>query len=192
MKSLLTVWTILFITGAMGTGHSAEPDTPPPGDHKVTFSGGHETDPRDRGRPVVLIAAALGVEPEVFREAFSHVTPAVGGAHPEPRQVQMNKKALLDALVPYGVTNERLDEVSNYYRYNPGAGGIWKSVQAEAVAVVANGQVTSLKLTNPGAGYTVPPEVTVAGAPNLKVKATLRFTKDLKTNGSISELTILK
>ena len=27
----------------------------------VTFSGGHDTDPKDHGRPVVLVAAALGV-----------------------------------------------------------------------------------------------------------------------------------
>jgi hypothetical protein len=33
----------------------------------VNFSGGHETDPRDHGRPVVLVAAALKVRPEVFR-----------------------------------------------------------------------------------------------------------------------------
>ena len=44
----------------------------------VTFSGGHETYPRDHGRPVVLVAAALNVKPEVFRKAFSGVTP--GGA----------------------------------------------------------------------------------------------------------------
>src|SRR5258708_22555679 len=42
----------------------------------VVFSEGHDTDPRDRGRPVVLVAGALGVAPEVFREAFSHVHPA--------------------------------------------------------------------------------------------------------------------
>lgn len=29
----------------------------------VVFSGGHETDPRDHGRPVVLIAGALGIPP---------------------------------------------------------------------------------------------------------------------------------
>lgn len=45
----------------------------------VTFTGGHETDPKDRGRPVVLVAAGLGVKPEVFREAFSGVTPSRGG-----------------------------------------------------------------------------------------------------------------
>ncbi len=44
----------------------------------VTFSGGHGTDPRDYGRPVVLIAAALKVKPEVFRKAFSGVRPARG------------------------------------------------------------------------------------------------------------------
>jgi hypothetical protein len=32
----------------------------------VVFSGGHETEGVDHGRPVVLIAAALGVKPEVF------------------------------------------------------------------------------------------------------------------------------
>src|SRR5437868_3846849 len=44
----------------------------------VTFSGGHEIGANDYGRPVVLMAAALGVEPDVFREAFSGVTPARG------------------------------------------------------------------------------------------------------------------
>jgi hypothetical protein len=53
---------------------------PPAGVTKVpvVFSGGHDTVVVDRGRPVVLIAAALGVPDEVFREAFSHVRPASG------------------------------------------------------------------------------------------------------------------
>ena len=42
----------------------------------LTFSGGLDTDPQDHGRPVVLVAAGLGVKPEVFREAFRGVTPA--------------------------------------------------------------------------------------------------------------------
>src|SRR5688500_17958881 len=45
----------------------------------VTISGGHQTDARDNGRPVVLIAAALGVPTEVFRTALSGVTPAENG-----------------------------------------------------------------------------------------------------------------
>ena len=35
-------------------------------------------------RPVVLIAAALGVSSDVFREAFSHVRPAPAGTRPDP------------------------------------------------------------------------------------------------------------
>ena len=80
---------------------------------QLVITGGHETDPRDRGRPVILIGNALGVTPEVFREAFSHVKPAPGGEQPDPAQVQRNKAALLKALGPYRVTNELLDRVSN-------------------------------------------------------------------------------
>jgi len=78
----------------------------------VEFSGGHDTDPKDRGRPVVLVAGGLGVKPEVFREAFSHVKPAPAGTEPDPEQVRKNKAALMDALGKYGVTNEKLDTVS--------------------------------------------------------------------------------
>ena len=60
---------------------------------EVAFSGGHETDPRDMGRPVILVAAGLGVPPEVFRETFTHVTPAAAGREPEQEQVQKNKQA---------------------------------------------------------------------------------------------------
>src|SRR4051794_34511931 len=45
----------------------------------VVFSGGHETNLRDHGRPVVLVAGALGVPAQVFRDAFSHVRPAPAG-----------------------------------------------------------------------------------------------------------------
>ena len=57
------------------------PTTKPDGSKHVAvvFSGGHETDGRDGGRPVILIAAALKVKPEVFRAAFSGVHPARGG-----------------------------------------------------------------------------------------------------------------
>src|SRR5438128_6546776 len=66
----------------------------------VKFEGGFETDRRDGGRPVVLIAAALGVSDDVFRKAFSGVTPAAGGREPEPEQVRKNKEALLRVLTP--------------------------------------------------------------------------------------------
>src|SRR3954469_9408986 len=87
----------------------------------VIFSVGHETDPRDHGRPVVLIAAALKVRPEVFRQAFSGVTPA-RGRRPTGDEQRRNKDALLKVLAPYHVSNERLNEVSDYYRYQPQKG----------------------------------------------------------------------
>ena len=52
----------------------------------VVFSGGHETDPRDRGRPVILIAAALGVPADVFRAAFTHVHPPPQGRAPRRKR----------------------------------------------------------------------------------------------------------
>src|SRR6476646_4261686 len=75
----------------------------------VSFAGGHETDSRDGGRPVVLIAAALGVKPEVFRETFSRVRPAKNGK-PSGQEARRNKEVLMEALGRYGISNERLDE----------------------------------------------------------------------------------
>jgi hypothetical protein len=158
----------------------------------VVISGGFNTDPQDHGRPVVLIASALGVPTEVFREAFSGVTPAgAGSGGPSAEQAQKNKAALLKVLAPYGITNERLDEVSNYYRYNGSKGEIWTRTQATATATIVNGVVKGVTITNPGAGYSSNPTITITG-PNGKVTATatLSYTKDFKTNGSISAITI--
>jgi hypothetical protein len=106
----------------------------------VTFSGGHETDPQDKGRPVVLVAGALGVKPEVFRKAFSGVTPSKNGP-PTGAEARKNKEALMKVLGPLGITNDRLDEVSNQYRYRPQAGELWPTTQARAVAIVENGAI---------------------------------------------------
>src|SRR4051794_12261065 len=85
-----------------GTDGAAEKEVP------LTFSGGHEIGKNDFGRPVVLIAAALEVKPEAFREAFSGVTPSKSGK-PSPAEARKNKEALMKVLGPLGVTNERLD-----------------------------------------------------------------------------------
>ena len=155
----------------------------------VTFTGGYETDPRDRGRPVILIAAALNVSAPVFREAFSHVKPASGGREPEPEQVRLNKSALMHALAPLGVTNERLDEVSNYYRYSRERGDrVWRATPATAYATVVDGTVTGFTITDPGSGYSSAPAVSVPGFPNLKAQATLSFSTDLARNGGIQNL----
>src|SRR3954451_20959339 len=122
----------------------------------VTFSGGHETDPKDHGRPVVLVAAALDVKPEVFRKAFSGVTPARGRG-PTGDEARRNKEALMKVLGPYKVTNDRLDEVSDYYRYRPQASELWPTKPAKAYSIVDGGRIKKVIVTEPGAGYSSPP-----------------------------------
>jgi hypothetical protein len=157
------------------------------GEVQVLITGGHDTDPRDGGRPVVLIAAALGVPQDVFREAFSHVQPATAGQEPDPAQVQLNKEALMEALGPFGVTNDYLDTVSNYYRYNRSAGETWPQTPATATAVLTNGVITGFEITNPGAGYTTPPAITVLNS-DATATAVLSFGTDFNTNGSLAEI----
>lgn len=157
----------------------------------VIFRGGYETNPVDRGRPVALIAAALGVETQVFRQAFSGVTPA-NGRGPSGAEAQANKKVLLDALGKYGITNDRLDEVSNYYRYQPQSGELWQHTPATATATVSDGKVVSVKITNPGAGYMTPPTVVVSGHTDVKLEASIEFTQDFKTNGRLASLNIVE
>lgn len=158
----------------------------------VTVSGGYETDPQDHGRPVVLIAAALGVPTEVFREAFSGVTPAgLSSGGPTVQEAQSNKAALLKVLAPYGVTNDRLDEVSNYYRYNGRQSRTWKIVPATATAIVKNGVVTGIDITNPGSGYSSAPTITITGpAGTTTAIAKVSYSEDLANNGSISSITL--
>ena len=171
----------------------SQPDAPKDNDPShvaVTFTGGYETDPRDHGRPVVLIAAALNVTSDVFRKAFSNVKPASGGREPEPAQVRLNKQTLMKSLSPYGVTDDRLNEVSNFYRYSAIRGQMWRNTPATAYATVHNGVVTGFTITNPGAGYSSAPKVSVAGMPDLSPTVTLLYGTDFKTNGSIKEITL--
>ena len=159
---------------------------------QVRLIGGYETDERDHGRPVTLIAAALGVPASLFREAFSHVTPARGSEEPEPGQVRQNKDALLSRLAKFGVTNDALDRVSNYYRYNRGRGERWPTRTAKIEVVERDGIITGFRILDRGAGYCSTPTVSVAGHPELAVRVTLAFSKDLRSNGSISSISLLK
>jgi hypothetical protein len=156
----------------------------------VRITGGHATAAHDRGRPVVLVAAALGVPTEVFRTAFDGVTPAAAGDAPDPAQVQANKAALLAVLAPYGVTNERLDAVSDHYRFQGSEGETWPRQAASATAVVRNGKVVSLKLLDGGSGYSSTPRISVPGASSASIAVTLRHGTDFATNGSIASLTV--
>ncbi|MDB6108459.1 MAG: hypothetical protein JWR69_209 [Pedosphaera sp.] len=156
----------------------------------VVFSGGHETDPRDGGRPVVLIAAALGVAPEVFREAFSHVHPANPNVGPTNAEAHKNKAALLQALGKYGITNERLDTVSDYYRYVPSRNELWRTKPAVANALVKDGSVIGYELVSGGSGYSSPPKVSVPNIKGATAKVTLAFGKAFESNGAVSAITV--
>ncbi len=158
---------------------------------KVTISGGLSTDARDHGRPVVLIAAALGVPTAVFRDAFSRVTPAgTDSGGPDEALAQRNKQALLATLAPYGVTNDRLDEVSNYYRYNGAAGEMWPYTSARATAKIRDGKVAGITVTRAGSGYTTRPTVRVSGYPDAKVTVRLGHSTTFTRNGRVASLSI--
>lgn len=157
----------------------------------VVFSGGHETNPVDHGRPVVLVAAALGVKTEVFREAFSHVHPAgPGSGGPTETEARANKQALMSVLGKFGIENDRLDEVSNFYRYPPGSRNLWKNQPATASALVKDGAVIGYEVTSGGYGYTTAPSVTVPGVTGAVAKVEVAFGRDMMTNGSVSSIAV--
>lgn len=153
----------------------------------VTISGGFDTDPADGGRPVVLIAAALGVPTDTFRTAFRGVNPADPGTGPTGDEAQVNKAALLSVLGPLGITNDQLDDVSDHYRYNGSAGETWPLRPATATAEVVDGVVAGITITDPGVGYTSSPTVTV---PGVAATATVSYGTDLATNGSLTAITL--
>ena len=157
----------------------------------LVFEGGHDTVGPDRGRPVILIAAALGVPDDVFRQAFTKVKPAPAGQQPDPAQVILNKQTLMASLGPYGVTDERLNTVSNYYRYRRSSGEMWRNTPAAAYATLQNGGVTGITITKAGAGYSSPPKVSVAGMPGVHLTASVSYGAKLEENGSIKEIKIV-
>src|SRR6187402_2416876 len=147
MKSLSSVCAIaLAITMTTTLARAAETKVP------VAFSGGHDLGKNDYGRPCTLMAAALGVKPDEFRKAFSGVTPARGRG-PTGGEARRNKEALMKVLAPHKVTNDRLDEVSNYYRYRPQEGELWPTKPAKAYALVEDGKIKKVVVTEPGSGY---------------------------------------
>ena len=194
MKSLLLLFVATLLANGMSCSH---PDSGRRANDEsretghVRFNGGYETDPRDHGRPVVLIGSALGVSPDAFRDAFSGVNPATIGP-PSPARARANKRVLMDALSKFGVTNERLDEVSNFYRYNRQAGEVWRRTPATATAIVKDGKVTGFNITNAGAGYTTAPTVTVVGFEDLQVEVNIEFSTNFSTNGRVASLTLVE
>jgi hypothetical protein len=159
---------------------------------EVAMVAGHDTDPRDHGRPVILVASALGVPTQVFRDAFTHVHPAPAGQEPDPEQVRRNKDTLLATLSKYGVTNDRLDEVSNYYRYNGSQGELWRNRSAKISVTLENGVFKRATIEDEGAGYTTAPSLSVPGYPSVKLAAKVAFGTDLAKNGAIAKVELAK
>jgi hypothetical protein len=157
----------------------------------VTFSGGHDLGKNDYGRPITLMAAALGVKPDEFRQAFSGVKPAHGRG-PTGAEARGNKEALMKVLQPLGVTNERMDEVANYYRFRPQNGELWPAKPAKAYAVVEGDKIKKVVVTDPGSGYCSPPKVTVKGFENVLFEAKLKLVTDLKKNGGVEGVELAK
>ena len=191
--SLLLPLAIAFASLSNPVARAADPAPGAVTRVPVVFSGGHDTDGRDKGRPVVLVAGALGVPPEVFRDAFSRVHPAgpdSGG--PTREEAQANKAALMSVLAKYGITNERLDEVSNRYRYVRSRGEMWPTTPAVANALVQNGVVTGYEIVSGGNGYSSAPTVTVPNVKAAPAKVELSFGKSFESNGSVAKITIEK
>lgn len=186
MRRMLTLAMASLAAGCAFERTDAAETTVP-----VVISGGHETDPQDRGRPVTLVAAGLGVSPEVFREAFRGVTPARDG-RPTESEAQRNKEALMKVLRPHGVTNDRLDEVSNHYRYRRERGELWPTQAAKAHAVIVDGRVARIVVTEPGAGYSSAPMIRIPGHDDVKATAKVKFEKDLKRNGAVESIDVRK
>lgn len=189
-NSSSTAWTCLgsltlAVGMATGNGRAAEKELP------LMFSGGHEIGKNDFGRPVSLIAAALGVKEDEFRKAFSGVTPAKGRP-PTGDEARRNKEALMKVLGPLGVTNDRLDAVSNYYRYQPQKGELWPTSSAKGYAVLEGGKVKKVVVTDAGSGYSSPPRVTIKGADGVSLKATLHFSKEFQRNGAIGSVDVVE
>jgi hypothetical protein len=181
----VAVFTLAFLNSRALAEEASAKQVP------VVFSGGYETAPVDHGRPVALVAGALGVAPEVFREAFSHVHPAgPGSGGPTGEEARANKAALMSRLAKYGITNDRLDEVSNRYRYAQWRGEKWPSKPASAYAVVENGKITKFVVTDGGYGYCSLPEISVPGVRDYAGKAELGFDKNFEKNGAIVSIAV--
>ena len=62
---------------------------------------------------------------------------------------------------------------------------------AQAQAIVKDGKIEKIVVTEPGAGYCSPPKIKVEGFKDVEFKAMLEFSKDLKKNGGVAAVEIV-
>ncbi len=58
--------------------------------------------------------------------------------------------------------------------------------------MVEEGKIKKVVVTEPGAGYSSPPKVTVNGFEKLRLEAKVKFGTDLKKNGGIESIDVAK
>ncbi len=97
----------------------------------------------------------------------------------------------MKVLGPYKVTNERLDDVSDYYRYRPQKGELWPTTPAKAYAVVDDGKIKKIVVTQPGSGYSSPPTAVVKGFEKIRLAAKVKYETDLKKNGGVESVEVV-
>lgn len=97
----------------------------------------------------------------------------------------------MKALGKYGITNERLDKVSDYYRYMGRRGELWKNKPALVNALIKDGKIIGYEIVKGGSGYSSSPTISVSNHPEAMAKVELGFSTDLEFNGTISGITIL-
>lgn len=97
----------------------------------------------------------------------------------------------MKVLKPHGITNDRLDEVSNYYRYRPQNGEMWPIAAAKAHAVIEGGKIKQIVVTDGGSGYSSTPTVTIPGMKDAQVKVSLKYGSDFKKNGTIDSIDLV-
>ena len=68
---------------------------------------------------------------------------------------------------------------------------MWPTASAAGYALVSNGAVTGLVVTNPGYGYSSPPNVSLQGGPDVQAVVTLAFDPDFGKNGSIKSVALV-
>ncbi len=61
-----------------------------------------------------------------------------------------------------------------------------------SAAIVQDDKITGFKIVDAGSGYSSAPDAVVVGHRSVRVKAEIEFTNDLRTNGHLKSLTVVK
>ncbi len=94
----------------------------------------------------------------------------------------------MKSLGTQGVSNDRLDEVSDYYRFQPQSGKIWTHKPAKAHALIVDGKIERIVVTDPGHGYCSAPKIVVLAMRKRSLKSSSSSRRISKRMGAIKEI----